>query len=309
MKKYIVRTLTIAFFGVVAYLLYERINAIDFQEVQSGFEKISSQFLMLLSVLVFINYFILANFDYLGFRFLKINFMHYLRVLMSAFICYAFTLNIGAFIGGMGFRFRIYTGWKVPRKKIPPLILFSTVSNWLGYTLLAAILFVFHHQKIHNLVPLPSWMMISIGTMGLFIVVTYFYLCHREYVGKVKTMTFPFPKMKIAFLQLSLSILQWGLLSSIIYIILLELGAKIEFEQVLFTFLLASIAGVITHIPAGLGVLETIFLKMESDVRDSDMLVALICFRVIYYLIPLAFAIPSYFLVELYQKKKISSLS
>lgn len=304
MKKKIISLITIVFFILVAYLLYNRISIIDFNEVKEGFSRIQSNVIVGSGILVIINYFILANYDYMGLRFLGQTHMKYPKVLLSAFICYAFTLNIGALVGGLGFRYRIYSGWYVPRHQIPIVILISTMSNWSGYILLLGILFLTQSDTIQKVLPIPHWLSLMLGITALLLIVAYLVLCKRRFQGKIKKVELAFPNLSIALMQLFLSCLQWLSLSVIIYAFFVGLGAQIEYELVLFTLLIGSVAGVVTHIPAGLGVLETIFFNLETGVRDADILVALLCFRAMYYFIPLLIALPSYFALEIYQKKK-----
>jgi uncharacterized membrane protein YbhN (UPF0104 family) len=68
---------------------------------------------------------------------------------------------------------------------------------------------------------------------------------------------------------------------------------------VLGILLISSIAGVVAHIPAGLGVLETIFIAMlHHQLSKGSILAALIGYRVVYFLLPLAIACIVYLVIE-----------
>ena len=63
--------------------------------------------------------------------------------------------------------------------------------------------------------------------------------------------------------------------------------------------LIAAIAGVILHIPAGLGVTEAVFIALLSHrVPEGQLLAALLTYRAIYYIAPLLLAATLYVLVE-----------
>ena len=115
---------------------------------------------------------------------------------------------------------------------------------------------------------------------------------------------FQFPSLKLAAVQIFLSCLQWGVMALIIYSFVYYFRIDITYGQVLFTYLMASMVGLITHIPAGLGVVEAIFLKLRLNVNSEDLVIALICFRIVYYLIPLLIALPSYLYLEYFQKRR-----
>lgn len=296
--------LTLLFLGIVGYLLYESLSEVKWSEVGVAIEKVTLSAVLISFGLAILNYFILTSYDYLGFRHLEVKKMNYLKVLPSAFISYAFNLNLGALIGGLGFRYRIYSNWGVQKGKIPLLVLFSTLSNWLGYVFLLSLILILKPQKILELTHLPSWPIYTVGVIAFVLVIIYLSLCFKRYEFSFKEHCFKFPKVSLAFLQLTLSILQWLLVSSIIYFLLRSLEAPIDYQQVLFTCLVASMAGVVSHVPAGLGVLEAVFLQMNFDTSNSLILVALLTYRFVYYLLPLILALPAYLFLEIYQKKK-----
>jgi uncharacterized membrane protein YbhN (UPF0104 family) len=74
---------------------------------------------------------------------------------------------------------------------------------------------------------------------------------------------------------------------------------------VLAVLLVGAVAGVITHVPAGLGVLEAVFVALLSDqMPQARLLGALLAYRAIYYLVPLALATLAYVLTEVRAKRR-----
>jgi glycosyltransferase 2 family protein len=72
--------------------------------------------------------------------------------------------------------------------------------------------------------------------------------------------------------------------------------------------LLAAVAGVITHVPAGLGVLEAVFVALLSHkMPQPAILAALVAYRVVYYLAPLCIAAVVYLVMEARAKKLAAS--
>jgi uncharacterized membrane protein YbhN (UPF0104 family) len=77
------------------------------------------------------------------------------------------------------------------------------------------------------------------------------------------------------------------------------LRGHIDYGSVLGTLLVAAVAGVITHIPAGLGVLEAVFVALLGSRLDTHtLLAALLAYRALYYLVPLLLATGVYFSLE-----------
>lgn len=83
-------------------------------------------------------------------------------------------------------------------------------------------------------------------------------------------------------------------------IIWLLLGQNIDYFFVLGVLLVSSIAGVIVHIPAGIGVLEAVFMALLAgeDTSQGTIIAALLAYRVLYYFIPLLLALVCYLLLE-----------
>ena len=80
-------------------------------------------------------------------------------VMVVNFVSYAFNLCIGSIVGGVGFRYRLYSQLGLGKGVITRIVSMSMLTNWLGYKLLAGLLFL-----IHPLALPPSWKM---GNHGL----------------------------------------------------------------------------------------------------------------------------------------------
>ena len=72
-------------------------------------------------------------------------------------------------------------------------------------------------------------------------------------------------------------------------------GGRIDYPTVLGALLLAAVAGVLTHVPAGLGVLEAVFVAtLAHALPATEVLATVLAYRAAYYLLPLALALPAY---------------
>jgi glycosyltransferase 2 family protein len=88
------------------------------------------------------------------------------------------------------------------------------------------------------------------------------------------------------------------------------LGPAIAYPTVLGALLLSAVAGVIAHIPAGLGVLEAVFVALLAGRMDeTSVLAALIGYRAVYFLLPLLAATLVFLLLEIRARRPGSSPS
>ena len=68
---------------------------------------------------------------------------------------------------------------------------------------------------------------------------------------------------------------------------------------ILGILLISCVAGVVAHIPAGLGVLETVFLALlHGQLAQGTLVAALLGYRTLYYLVPLLLAVLTYLILE-----------
>ncbi|MNN89516.1 Inner membrane protein YbhN [compost metagenome] len=71
------------------------------------------------------------------------------------------------------------------------------------------------------------------------------------------------------------------------------------YPSILGILLISCVAGVITHIPAGLGVLETVFLALlHGQLSQGSLVAALLGYRTLYFLLPLIVAVIAYLILE-----------
>ena len=304
--------LTIGFLLFVSIFLFRVFTNIEWEQVTTALKSVSSKTLLIAFFLVLINYLIVGGYDTIGFKLLQARPLPYVKVAPTAAICYAFNFNLGSIIGGLGFRMRMYSGWNVSKKIIPFVALYSIVTAWVGYTLLLSLLLLFRPQWVQGPFNLPYWALNLIGITGLSLVFVYLFMCARKkeiplknpFQETTKKSRFVFPPLSIAFLQLFLSCAHWCVAASIIALFMDSLNLDLSWGQIFYTFMIASIGGVVARIPAGIGVLEAIFLRLQPQVSQPTLLAGLLCFRAVYYLLPLVFAITGYVIVEYLQREK-----
>jgi uncharacterized membrane protein YbhN (UPF0104 family) len=92
------------------------------------------------------------------------------------------------------------------------------------------------------------------------------------------------PHAPMALAQWLLSMINWLTIAGVVWVLL---GGVVDYPTVLAALLLAAIAGVLTHVPAGLGVLEAVFLTvLDGRMAEPPILAALLAYRALYYLLP-----------------------
>ena len=107
---------------------------------------------------------------------------------------------------------------------------------------------------------------------------------------------FRLPSFPLGALQLTLAATNWATMGLLLFVLM---PPGLPYTDVLGALLLAAIASAVAHIPAGIGVLEAVFLALLGyRMPAPQLLAALLAYRACYYLGPLLVAIAGYAWLE-----------
>jgi uncharacterized membrane protein YbhN (UPF0104 family) len=299
--KLLKRLLTVAFFVLIAVMLYFFAKGLDWKEVWHALKAFKPSALLLASAFTLASYMVYSAFDLVG----KVYARHDLparQILPVTFVCYAFNLNLGSWVGGIALRYRLYSRLGLSNGKITQVLSMSLLTNWFGYILLAGPIFLLGLQLPENW-SLGSGALRAIGAALVAVSLAYLLACRfsRKRTWQIRRFKISLPSLRLAAIQGALGALNWALMALVVYALLPD---KAAFTTVLCVLLISSIAGVITHIPAGLGVLEAVFIAMlQHELSKGSILAALIGYRAIYFLVPLLVASVVYLMLEAAAKK------
>ena len=137
-----------------------------------------------------------------------------------------------------------------------------------------------------------------IGIGMLLAALAYLLVCRfsRRREWQVRGQEIRLPSWRLALLQALMGAGNWALMGLVVFTLLPD---KAGYPTILAILMVSSIAGVITHIPAGLGVLESVFITLlQGQYSQGTLLAALIGYRAVYFLLPLLLALVVYLLLE-----------
>lgn len=291
------RILVLAIVSVVVFLLFNLARTVDWHEVLEAAHQVGSRTITMAIALVFLGYTIYASFDLLARRYAHHD-LAAAKVFGTAAISYGLNQSLGVLIGGIGARLRLYLKQGVRRASAIRVVLFSTVTNWLGYCWLGGLLFVTKTMPIPKEWAVSDLLLATLGAGMLAVAAGYLIFCavssRRKW--RVRGHLIELPSLATALQQSALSILSWMTMALIIYI-LLKQGAP--YPEVLAILLFSSIAAVIAHIPGGLGVTEAIFVvALAPRMPNSQVLAAVLMYRMLYAIGPLCLALLAYLAIE-----------
>ncbi len=291
------RAASLLFFAVVGWLLFKYGHRIDWGDVWASLRNLPLPALLAAVGLAVASHLLYSCFDLIGRRYTG----HNLRtgiVMPVNFISYAFNLNFGSLVGAVAFRYRLYSRLGLDNGTITQVLTLSMLTNWLGYLVLAGTVFTMAPLELP-----PTWKMDSQGLrwlgMGLLaLAALYLGLCvwSKKRSFSIRGHDLMLPRPRMVAVQLGLSCANWLVMGGIIFVLL---QGKLPYPTVLSVLLVAAVAGVVTHVPAGLGVLEAVFVTLLSHrISEGQLLAALLGYRAVYYIGPLVIAALMYLAME-----------
>ena len=295
--KRLKRVLSVVFFLLLIALFTMLARRIDWAEVIETLADFKLRTLALAVGLTLVNFLVYASFDLISRTYIRQD-LSWRQVLPVGVISYAFNLNLGAWIGGMAMRYRLYSHLGVSTGNISRILGLSIATNWLGYMTLAGAVFSSGLVKLP-----PGWKLSSdalqgVGFVLLVLSTAYLLACHfsRRRTWTLRGIAINLPSLRMALVQLLLGTLSWSLMAAVVFTLL---PRQLDYPMVLGTLLISSIAVIIVHVPAGLGVLEAVFVTLlQHEASRSSVLAGMIAYRAIYFIVPLLIAMLMYLLIE-----------
>lgn len=295
--------LWLAFFTVLGVLLVRQARTIEWEDVAQTMLGLPASVLLLAGALALASHLLYSTFDLLG----RKETGHGLpvpSVMLVTFISYAFNLNMGSLIGGVASRYRLYGRLGLDHVVVTRVLAFSMLTNWLGFLLLGGLAFVFFPLPLPQDWGIDSMVLQVAGALLAVVALAYVGACafssRRSWSVRGHTLTLASGRM--ALLQLAMSCLNWSLMAGAVYVLLQQ---QVAYGTVLTVLLLAAVAGVVTHVPAGLGVLEAVFVALlGTQLAPATLIGTLLAYRVLYYLAPLAFAVVAFLVLEIRHRRE-----
>ena len=291
------RGVTAVFFVLVGYLLVSQARTIEWGRVLSSLQAYPLTSAWGAVALATASFTLYSCFDLLG-RHYTGHSLGTPTVMTLTFVSYAFNLNLGSVVGGIAFRLRLYSRLGLGLGVITRVLSVSMLANWMGYLLLAGLVFSLQPPALPGNWKIDATQLRLIGFVLLVMAAAYLGACafSRQRTLSLRGHEIELPSLRLAGLQMAMGAGNWLLMSGIVFVLLQH---RIDFFSVVSVLLLAAIAGVITHIPGNLGVLEAVFVALLSHrMPRHELLAGMVAYRVVYYLVPLLIAAVIYLILE-----------
>lgn len=296
------RIVVVGFLLFVITLLVIQARTIEWDEVFSTMRAYPVTVLALGAAFAALSHVVYSTFDLVG-RHYTGHGLPVLTVMAIAFVSYAFNLNLGTLVGAVGMRVRLYSRLGLEPGVIARIVGSSMLTNWLGYFLLAGLAFMWWPLQLPEEWHLGVKALRGVGGALVLVALAYLLICafakRREWT--VRGHEIALPGVRVAVVQLLLSCTNWAVMGAAMYVLL---QGQVAYPMVLGVLLIGAVAGLLSRVPAGLGVLEAVFIALLAPPLSNTVLIAaVLCYRAVYYWAPLAVAAVIYLLMEANAKK------
>lgn len=291
--------LGVTLFGGALYVLSVQLREYKLDDVLKSFRSIPQEQVLVSALFCVLSYIVLTLYDVLAIRYVGER-LRYYRIAIASFVGYTFSHNLGfSVITGGAARYRLFSCWGLKAEQIAQAIAFSGITFWFGFSLLGGFIFLFDPPRLPQSViefELPYRPLGAVLLVACFCYVYFWSVKGRAL--RVKAWQFPPPPPRITLLGLIVSAIDWLLAAAVTYALLPP--GVVPFWQFVGVFQAAQVLAMISHVPGGIGIFESLVIAFYSETLPAgELLGILLAYRVIYYLIPLLISFLLFFAREL----------
>jgi len=274
------------------WLLVDRVRGISIDDIGRSLTAIPLGSWLLSSLATLVAYAALAGYDRVALMHLRKR-VPWRFIAAASFTAYAIGHNVGASVlSGAVVRYRAYRAKGLAPYEIAVLVAFCSFTFALGAVLLGGIVLLLVPELPRLFVPeLAGWT--SYGAAGLLLGMVALYVAGSAFrlrPVRLRGRRLVYPRLPVVWRQLLIGPIELLAAAAIIHFALPDAGHP-GFLVVLGVFLASFSIALLSHAPGGLGVLEFVFLLAMPGMDPVDVIAALLVFRLLYLLLPLALSI------------------
>lgn len=287
-KKLAGQLLAIALGALILTLLVRTLGDIRFDDVVTAIREIPPRTVGLAIGLAICGYLWIVGYDYLALRFLRRS-VPWPRLVLTSLAAFALQRNVGPGpLTGGALRYRYYRGHDFSAGDAAVITLLCAFAFTLGIALTAGWALLLEPRGLAGVLGIPSWPLRIAGGLLLLGLAGYIYWTSaRHHPIRLGSWEAPAPSARVSLLQLLFGAVDIAIVAGVAYLLLPE-QVELSYPAFVGLYVLAMVAGAVSHVPGGLGVFESVLLLLlPGDAPASSVLASLLAFRGVYYLLPL----------------------
>jgi glycosyltransferase 2 family protein len=274
-----------------AVTLFRLLREADLAKVIAALRATSPRTVLTAAGLIALSYVTLTFYDFFALRTIGRRDVPYRMAALASFSSYTIGHNLGAtvFTGG-AVRYRLYSTYGLTLIDIARIAFVTGLTFWLGNAFVLGVGIAWAPEAASAVNQMPVWLNRAIALSAIMAIAGYvlWLLPHPRLVGR-SDWQITLPNAPLTLVQIGLGVLDLGFSGLAMYM-LLPVDPAIELIPALVTFVMAALLGFFSHAPGSLGVFDAAMLVGLPQFEIEQLLASLLIFRVLYFLLPLAFA-------------------
>ncbi|MBM3504162.1 MAG: UPF0104 family protein [Alphaproteobacteria bacterium] len=283
--------ISLAMFGLALWILSREFGSLKLADVYRELAALPTRTVVLAVAFAIGSYWSLTAYDLLGLRHVAKR-APYAKVASASFMSFAFSHNLGfALVTGSTMRFRIYSAYGLNALEIGQIVVLCVVISTFGFIAVAAAALLLLPDAVVAAAKVPEWMARGLGATMIVLTAAYLgyaALMHRPF--KVGSVLLSLPRFDVTVGLIVVSAVDMALASAVLFVLLPE-GTGLSYYAFMGLYVIAVVIGILTHVPGGLGVFESVILLAMPGGTSEALVGALIMYRLIYFILPLAAAL------------------
>lgn len=283
--------LTAALFAMGMLALYHLLRPVDLKQVMAQVRGTQWHIIAVALLATFTGYAAMIGYDWSALRYLGKR-LPLPTIMTGGFLGYALgnTIGIGPVTGG-AVRYRIYSALGLTGYDIAAIAIFGSVAFGLGAGVIGFGALAYHPDALKSLMPVnPSvsrWIGIGALLAALVLIIA---IGLRKSEIQIRGHRFRLPSLGLMTGQFLFTAIDIMMAAIVLYLLLPP--SDLGFATFLAVFAAAIFAGVISHVPGGVGVFETVIIAaLPASVPVDQAAAGLLLYRLIYYLVPFSLAL------------------
>ncbi|HEY8520167.1 MAG TPA: lysylphosphatidylglycerol synthase domain-containing protein [Gammaproteobacteria bacterium] len=289
-----------AAFALAAFLVHRALRDVSFAEIRAALDSISARNVLLGVAFTAGSFLCLTAFDTLAVRYTGGR-LPYRKIALASFTALSIghTLGFAALSSG-ALRYRFYTGWGLSPGDVGRIVMFSGVTVAAGACTTGGLAALLAPELLAATFGAPRGGILGAGVLLVAAVAAY--LAWAALVRRplrIRRFVLPVPGLGLALGQVALGATDFLLVAAVLHQ-MVAASADVPYAAVAAAYVLGNVAGIVTHVPGGLGVVEAVVVML---VPGAHVVGALIAFRATYYLGPFVLGCAALGVAELSRRR------
>jgi phosphatidylglycerol lysyltransferase len=289
-RRLVGAALGVLLFAAAVFVLRAELREHPIREIMDELRAFPRTRLLLALAATILGYLALAGYDAISLAALGHR-LPFRSVAYAAFLGYAFANSLPlSVVTGATVRYRLYSQWGIEESEAARVITLNTVTYAVGLLATAGLAFAAQPVLLPGFLRLPLRTARPLGFVCLAVVGAYLIWSSRPGGDlRIWHWELPRPTLRRALAQIAVSAADWIFSGAALYVLLPS--HRVPFHVFFAVFLLGQIASLVAQVPGGLGVFEAVVLwSITPAIPVPAVLVALVGYRVVYFLLPLLLA-------------------